>query len=108
MYESTTPALPMLSTLAVSLAMSTWSPVIIFTATPYLFASSIVCEVHTYIHHTYIRTYTYSTCLVSGLGGSRKVSSPRNSQRCTLPGTVFATARDRMPRRPNLIGGENI
>ena len=45
MYESTTTALPMLSTLAVSLAMSKWSPVIIFTARPYLFASSIVCEV---------------------------------------------------------------
>ena len=45
MYESTTTALPMLSTLAVSLAMSTWSTVIIFTATQYLFASSIVCEV---------------------------------------------------------------
>ena len=52
--------------------------------------------------HTCIHFIQGPTCLVSGLGGSRKVSSPRNSHFFTLPGTVFATARERMPRRPNL------
>mmetsp|Transcript_18574 Transcript_18574/g.29034 ORF Transcript_18574/g.29034 Transcript_18574/m.29034 type:complete len:250 (+) Transcript_18574:792-1541(+) len=68
---------PMPSCRAVSRAMAAWSPVIIFTSTPYSRARSIVR-------------------LVSGRGGSRKVSTPRNCQR--PPWSVRATASERMPR----------
>mmetsp|Transcript_19942 Transcript_19942/g.31368 ORF Transcript_19942/g.31368 Transcript_19942/m.31368 type:complete len:251 (+) Transcript_19942:1086-1838(+) len=68
---------PMSSTRAVSLAMTWWSPVTIFTSTPCTRARSMVS-------------------LVSGRGGSRKVSTPRNCQR--PPWSVRATASERMPR----------
>mmetsp|Transcript_545 Transcript_545/g.1474 ORF Transcript_545/g.1474 Transcript_545/m.1474 type:complete len:379 (-) Transcript_545:931-2067(-) len=64
---------------AVSLAMSTWSPVIILTSTPYSMALWMVA-------------------LVSGRGGSRKVSRPSSFHCC--PSSWRATARQRMPRWP--------
>mmetsp|Transcript_27204 Transcript_27204/g.44857 ORF Transcript_27204/g.44857 Transcript_27204/m.44857 type:complete len:236 (-) Transcript_27204:527-1234(-) len=70
-------SVPMSSCRAVSLAITWWSPVIIFTSTPNARARSMVS-------------------LVSGRGGSRKVSTPRNSQR--PPRLVRATASERMPR----------
>mmetsp|Transcript_22470 Transcript_22470/g.35956 ORF Transcript_22470/g.35956 Transcript_22470/m.35956 type:complete len:245 (-) Transcript_22470:382-1116(-) len=68
---------PMPSCRAVSRAMAAWSPVIIFTSTPYSRARSIVR-------------------LVSGRGGSRKVRMP--SMNHWPFALVRATARDRMPR----------
>mmetsp|Transcript_4027 Transcript_4027/g.5661 ORF Transcript_4027/g.5661 Transcript_4027/m.5661 type:complete len:210 (+) Transcript_4027:444-1073(+) len=68
---------PMPSCRAVSRAMAAWSPVIIFTSTPYSRARSIVR-------------------LVSGRGGSRKVMMPIMFQRPLL--SVLATARERIPR----------
>ena len=94
MYEST---IPMLSTLAVSLAMSTWSPVIIFTATPYLFASSIVCEVHTYIHHTYIHTYVHIQYLL----GVRSGRVQEGQQPQELPALHIAGHRLRHGQGPD-------
>mmetsp|Transcript_12050 Transcript_12050/g.21468 ORF Transcript_12050/g.21468 Transcript_12050/m.21468 type:complete len:210 (-) Transcript_12050:916-1545(-) len=70
-------SVPMSSCRAVSLAITWWSPVIIFTSTPCLRASWMVC-------------------LVSGRGGSRKVMMPIMFQRPLL--SVLATARERIPR----------
>jgi hypothetical protein len=71
--------------LLTSRAISTLSPVIILTSTPISIASSIVC-------------------LVSNLGGSRKVSTPINLQTSftgsSAAASVRATAMQRMPRRP--------
>ena len=68
-----------------SRAISTLSPVIIFTSTPISMASSIVC-------------------FVSNLGGSRKVSTPTNFHTSFAgssgAASVRATAMQRMPRRP--------
>mmetsp|Transcript_24320 Transcript_24320/g.79342 ORF Transcript_24320/g.79342 Transcript_24320/m.79342 type:complete len:258 (-) Transcript_24320:512-1285(-) len=62
----------------ISTAMARWSPVIILTATPNSFA---LCTV----------------CLVSGRGGSRKVSMPSMYHPPVAP-SARATASERMPR----------
>jgi hypothetical protein len=73
---------PMLSMRAISFAISTWSPVTIFTSTPNFFAFSIVT-------------------FVSGRGGSRNVRIP--SMYHFSPSNVRATARQRMPRPPRSV-----
>ena len=66
---------------AVSFAIARWSPVTIFTSTPYAMARS-------------------SVTFVSGRGGSRNVSSPSSCQAPPGPahGALRATASERMPR----------
>mmetsp|Transcript_26464 Transcript_26464/g.54173 ORF Transcript_26464/g.54173 Transcript_26464/m.54173 type:complete len:289 (+) Transcript_26464:1092-1958(+) len=73
-------SVPMPSWRAVSLAMAPWSPVIIFTATPYMPARRIVS-------------------LVSGRGGSKKVKSPIRFMASPLYCTATASAR--IPRCAN-------
>jgi hypothetical protein len=71
---------PMPSCRAVSIAIIKWSPVIIFTPTPYAMALWMVA-------------------LVSGRGGSRKVSKPKSFQ--SPAALVLATAMARIPRLPS-------
>eukprot|EP00796_Vickermania_ingenoplastis_P000350 gene350-gene292 len=61
----------------ISFAIRTWSPVIIFTSTPYSLLRRIVS-------------------FVSGRGGSRKVRIPHRCHRSWA--SVFATERQRIPR----------